>query len=57
MLSKIKKYIKYNTGILILLDDIVENVSWDLMKKSEIKAYYNQNTWNKVFVRFKLSEN
>jgi hypothetical protein len=57
MLSKIKKYIKYNTGILILLDDIAENVSWDLMKKSEIKAYYNQNTWNKVFVRFKLSEN
>ena len=57
MLSKIKKYIKYNTGILILLDDIVENVSWDLMKKSEIKAYYNQNTWNKVFVRFKLSKN
>jgi len=57
MLSKIKKYIKYNTGILILLDDIAKNVSWDLMKKSEIKAYYNQNTWNKVFVRFKLSEN
>jgi hypothetical protein len=57
MLSKIKKYIKYNTGILILLDDIAENVSWDLMKKSEIKAYYNQNTWNKVFVRFKLSKN
>ena len=42
MLSKIKNYIKYNIGIPIGLDNIEENISWDLMKKSEIKAYYNK---------------
>ena len=36
MLSKIKNYITDNTGILIRLDDIAENMNWDLMKKSEI---------------------
>ena len=36
MLSKIKKYITDNTGILIRLDDIAENMNWDLMEKSEI---------------------
>ena len=36
MLKKIKKYIKDNTGILIRLDDIAENMNWDLMKKSEV---------------------
>ena len=36
MLSKIKNYIKQNTGILIRLDDIAENMNWDLMKKSEL---------------------
>ena len=36
MLSKIKKYINANTGILIRLDDVAENMNWDLMKKSEI---------------------
>ena len=35
MLSKIKKYIKENTGILIRLDDIAENMNWDLMERSE----------------------
>ena len=35
MLSKIKKYITENTGILIRLDDIAENMNWDLMEKSE----------------------
>ena len=35
MLSKVKNYIKENTGILIRLDDIAENMNWDLMKKSE----------------------
>ena len=36
MLSKIKNYITDNTGILIRLDDITENMNWDLMKKSEL---------------------
>ena len=35
MLSKIKKYITDNTGILIRLDDIAENMNWDLMDKVE----------------------
>ena len=36
MFSKIKKYIAKNTGILIRLDDVAENMSWDLMKKLEL---------------------
>ena len=36
MFSKIKKSIKENTGILIRLDDIAENMNWDLMEKSEL---------------------
>ena len=36
MFSKIKNYISKNTGILIRLDDIAENMNWDLMKKSEL---------------------
>ena len=36
MLLKIKNYISDNTGILIRLDDIAENMNWDLMKKSEL---------------------
>ena len=36
MLVKIKNYIKENTGILIRLDDIAENMNWDLMEKSEL---------------------
>ena len=36
MLLKIKNYISENTGILIRLDDIAENMNWDLMEKSEI---------------------
>ena len=36
MFSKIKNYITENTGILIRLDDIAENMNWDLMKKSEL---------------------
>ena len=36
MLSKIKNYITDNTGILIRIDDITENMNWDLMKKSEL---------------------
>ena len=35
MFVKIKNYIKENTGILIRLDDIAENMNWDLMEKSE----------------------
>ena len=36
MLSKIKNYVSDNTGILIRLDDIAENMNWNLMKKSEL---------------------
>jgi len=36
MLSKIKNYITDNTGILIRIDDIAENMNWDIMKKSEL---------------------
>tara|TARA_Y100001970_G_scaffold283311_1_gene398121 strand:+ start:372 stop:1145 length:774 start_codon:yes stop_codon:yes gene_type:complete len=36
MFAKIKNYISDNTGILIRLDDIAENMNWDLMEKSEI---------------------
>ena len=36
MFVKIKNYIKENTGILIRLDDIAENMNWDLMEKSEL---------------------
>ena len=36
MFSKIKNYISDNTGILIRIDDIAENMNWNLMKKSEL---------------------
>ena len=36
MFSKIKNYITENTGILIRVDDIAENMNWDLMEKSEL---------------------
>ena len=36
MIQKFKKYIEKNTGILIRLDDIAENMNWDLMNKSEL---------------------
>ena len=36
MISLVKNYIKKNTGILIRLDDIAENMNWDLMEKSEL---------------------
>ena len=36
MLSKIKNYITDNTGILIRIDDIAENMNWDIMDKSEL---------------------
>ena len=35
MFLKIKNYITENTGLLIRLDDIAENMNWDLMKKLE----------------------
>ncbi len=35
MFKRIKEYISENTGILIRLDDIAENMNWDLMEKSE----------------------
>tara|TARA_Y100000590_G_scaffold42743_1_gene45520 strand:- start:224 stop:991 length:768 start_codon:yes stop_codon:yes gene_type:complete len=36
MFLKIKNYISDNTGILIRIDDIAENMNWDLMEKSEL---------------------
>jgi len=35
MFSKLQNYISNNTGILIRLDDISENMNWNLMDKSE----------------------
>ncbi len=35
MISNIKKFISQNTGMLIRLDDIAENMNWDLMEKCE----------------------
>ena len=29
-------YIKNNTGILIRIDDVCENMDWELMKKLEV---------------------
>ena len=36
MLLKIKNYITDNTGILIRIDDIAENMNWNLMEKTEL---------------------
>ena len=36
MFEILKKYISNNTGILIRLDDIAENMNWELMEKSEV---------------------
>ena len=36
MLNFVKKYLSENTGILIRLDDIAENMNWPLMKKCEV---------------------
>ena len=36
MLFKIKNYISDNTGILIRIDDIAENMNWNLMEKTEL---------------------
>ena len=36
MFSKIKKYISGNTGFLIRLDDIAENMNWDMMQQASI---------------------
>ena len=35
MFNFVKKYLSENTGILIRLDDIAENMNWPLMKKCE----------------------
>ena len=36
MLNFVKTYLSENTGILIRLDDIAENMNWPLMKKCEV---------------------
>ena len=33
MFNKIKKYISDNTGFLIRLDDIAENMNWNMMEQ------------------------
>ena len=33
MINKIKKYLSDNTGYLIRLDDIAENMNWNMMEK------------------------
>ena len=33
MFNKIKKYISDNTGFLIRLDDIAENMNWDMVEQ------------------------
>ncbi len=34
MLNKIKRYISENTGFLIRLDDIAENMNWSMMDRA-----------------------
>ena len=34
MLNKIKKYLSDNTGYLIRLDDIAENMNWNMMDQT-----------------------
>ena len=34
MFEKIKKFISDNTGFLIRLDDIAENMNWDMMEQA-----------------------
>ena len=34
MFNKIKKHISDNTGFLIRLDDIAENMNWDMMEQA-----------------------
>ena len=36
MLNKIKNYISDNTKFLIRLDDIAENMNWDMMQKISV---------------------
>ena len=36
MIEKIKNYFKDNTGFLIRLDDIAENMKWEYMDEAEI---------------------
>ena len=36
MLKKIKEYISNNTGILIRIDDVSDNMNWSAMNKCEI---------------------
>ena len=35
MINSIRKFISHNTGMLIRLDDIAENMNWALMDKCE----------------------
>ena len=36
MINSIKNYLSENTALLIRLDDIAENMNWELFKKCEI---------------------
>ena len=36
MISNLKKYFSSNTGLLIRIDDVAENMSWEIMEKLEL---------------------
>ena len=36
MIDSIKDFISKNTGMLIRMDDIAENMNWELMERCEI---------------------
>ena len=56
MLLKIKNYISDNTGILIRIDDIAENMNWDLMEKSELLfEKYRVNQFWELFLKMKIT--
>ena len=49
MINKFKKFLSTNTGFIIRLDDIAENMNWDMMEKVTnlfdkfgVKYLYNQ---------------
>ena len=49
MINKIKKYLSDNTGYLIRLDDIAENMNWNMMEKVT-NLFRSIDTENKLLV-------
>ena len=56
MFSKIKNYITENTGILIRLDDISENMNWNLMIKryKTVKKRPKEPEDDKIYLELKI---